>query len=107
MHEPHTSYGALDRFALERLGEMIRGRYHLPATLPSSVYDLVMKLDQHEGHGLVSASKESHCRLQAVEAMRAAQRTSSSIARARLVDLAEAWIELAEKTRKGRRLRRW
>jgi hypothetical protein len=28
---------------------MLRGRYHLPATLPSGVYDLVMKLDQPAG----------------------------------------------------------
>jgi hypothetical protein len=93
---------------------MLRGRYHLPPTLPSSMYDLVMKLDQPRNQGSPSiapdtqdlsvASKESHYRRQAVEAMRAAQHASSATARTRLVNLAEAWIELAEKARKTDRL---
>jgi hypothetical protein len=113
MHEPATSHGVLDRFALEWLGEMLRGRYHLPATLPSRVYDLVMKLDQPRNQGspsiapdtddLSATSKESHYRRQAVETMRAAQHASSAKARSRLVSLAEAWIELAEKARKAGR----
>jgi hypothetical protein len=28
---------------------MLRGRYLLPTTLPSGVYDLVTKLDRHDG----------------------------------------------------------
>jgi hypothetical protein len=71
MHEPATSHGVLDRFALEWLGEMLRGRYHLPATLPSRVYDLVMKLDRPRNQGssiapdtddLSATSKESQYR---------------------------------------------
>jgi hypothetical protein len=103
------SHGALDRFVLERLGEMLRGRYRLPPTLPSRVYDLVMKLQRNRGspsiapdtQDLAVASKESRYRRQAVEAMRAAQHSSSSAVKNRLVTLAEAWIELAEKARKA------
>jgi hypothetical protein len=110
MHRPARSHSALDRFALERLGEMLRGRYHLPATLPSRVYDLMKKLDDPcpsiapDANDLAAASKERHYRRQAVETMRAAQHTSSSAVRNRLVTLAEAWIELAEKARKTDRL---
>ena len=105
MHEPATSHGVLDRFALECLGEMLRGRYHLPATLPSRVYDLVTKLPPRGPveRDPVPAAKESHYRRQAVEAMRAAQNASSENARSRLVSLAEAWVELAEKARKAGR----
>jgi hypothetical protein len=118
MQEPAPSHGALDRFALDRLGEMLRGHYHLPATLPSRVYDLVTKLDRPWNQGSPSiapdaqdlpvAAKESHYRRQAVETMRAAQHASSANARSRLVNLAEAWIELAEasKVRQGRAQRR-
>jgi hypothetical protein len=70
MHEPTPSRGALDRFALERLGEMLRGRYHLPPTLPSRVYDLVKKLDRHDRsmqQNLAAASKEGHHRRQDVD----------------------------------------
>jgi hypothetical protein len=51
--------------------------------------------------GPVPASKESDYRRQAVETMRVAQQATCSSVRTRLVDLAEAWIELAEKARKG------
>jgi hypothetical protein len=105
MQEPAPSHGALDRSALDRLGEMLRGRYHLPATLPSRVYDLVTKLPPRGPveRDPVPAAKESHYRRQAVEAMRAAQNASSENARSRLVSLAEAWVELAEKARKAGR----
>jgi hypothetical protein len=100
MH-PARSHRALDRFVLERLGEMLRGRYPLPPTLPSNVYDLVKKLDRHADRDIAAPAKEGHYRRQAVEAMRAAQHSSSSAVKNRLVTLAEAWIELAEKARKA------
>jgi hypothetical protein len=107
------AHGTLDRHTLERLAEMLRGRYHLPATLPSRIYDLAMRLDQPavatDGPGEVPGeqrlpppSKESDYRRQAVETMRLAQQTSSPTVKARLVNLAEAWIELAERAHKGR-----
>jgi hypothetical protein len=105
--------GTLGQHTLERLAEMLRGRYHLPTTLPSRIYDLAMKLDQPAARtdepeeapgeqGPPSASKESDYRRQAVETMRLAQQASSSSVKARLVNLAEAWIELAERAHNGR-----
>lgn len=81
---------------------MLRGHYQLPTTLPSTVYNLVTKLDRQGAleRNLALPSKESRYRRQAVEAMRAAQQTSTSAVKTRLVSLAEAWIELAEKARK-------
>lgn len=123
MDEPTVPHGTLSPSALEQLGEMLRGRYHLPATLPSRVYDLMMKLnrcnggvdqpeepDQRAGMGspsttfdeLTPASKENDYRRQAVETMRLAQQASSAFARARLVNLAEAWVDLAERAHRAR-----
>jgi hypothetical protein len=91
------------------------------------VYDLVMQLDHRDGgvnepkepdqrreigfrsatfnqRRLNPASKENDYRRQAVEAVRLAQQASSSFAKARLVNLAEAWIELADRAHKARRL---
>jgi hypothetical protein len=125
MDHPTIQRGTLSPFALQRLGEMLRGWYQLPTTLPCGVYDLVMKLDQR-GHRMseprepderpetrfpsitldeqgLPASKESDYRRQAVETLRLAQRASSSFVKARLVNLAEAWIELAEMAHKASR----
>jgi hypothetical protein len=123
MDEPTIPHGTLSPSALERLGEMLRGRYHLPVTLPSRMHDLAMRLDQRDGRldepqepderrelgslstpgeqGLPPASKEGYYRRQAAETMRLAQRASSSFVKARLVNLAEAWIELAERAHKA------
>jgi hypothetical protein len=49
VNKPAISDGALGLSALQWLGEMLRGRYLLPTTLPSGVYDLVTKLDRHDG----------------------------------------------------------
>ena len=113
MDEPTIRRGTLSPFALRRLGEMLCGRYQLPATLPSRVYDLAMRLDRRDGpmkyivhpdeQGPIPASKESDYRRQAVEAMRLAQHASSPSVRTRLVNLAEAWIKLAERARKASR----
>jgi hypothetical protein len=84
MDEPMIPHGTLSPFALQRLGEMLRGRYQLPATLPTRVYDLVMKLDQNDDGRMeqpkqpderwrVTASREIDYRRQAVETMRLAQ----------------------------------
>jgi hypothetical protein len=106
MDDPTIKRGTLSTLTLERLGEMLRGQYLLPATLPSGTYDLLMKLDQGDGlnatdrPGLIVASKESDYRGQALETMRLAQHASSSVVKARLVNLAEAWIALAERVRK-------
>jgi hypothetical protein len=85
-------HGTLSPFGLQRLGEALRGRYQLPATLPAGVYDLVMKLDQNDGRmkqpkqpderWRVTASREIDYRRQAVETMRLAQQTSSPPLRA-------------------------
>jgi hypothetical protein len=77
---------------------MLRGQYLLPVTLPSRVYDLLKRLDKRDGP---SASKESDYRGKAAETMRLAQRASSSAVKARLGNLAAAWIALAEKARKA------
>jgi hypothetical protein len=114
MAEPTIPHGTLSPFGLQRLGEVLRGRYQLLATLPAGVHDLVMKLDQNDGRmkqpkqpderWRVTASREIDYRRQAVETMRLAQQASSSSVKTRLVNLAEAWIELAEKTRKAGQL---
>jgi hypothetical protein len=104
MHEPAPLHSALDHPVMSRLGERLRGHYHLPATLPPRVYDLVTGLEQYESHGLVAVSRESRYRSEAVGAMLAAQYTSSSTAKTRLLNLAEVWIELAETAHKSRRL---
>jgi hypothetical protein len=99
MGEPNIQRGTLSPQALQRLGEMLRGEYLLPVTLPSGVYDLLTRLDRRDAPG---ASKESDYRGKAAETMRLAQHASSSAAKARLVNLAAAWIALAEKARKAK-----
>jgi hypothetical protein len=109
MGEPNIRRAALSPLTLQRLGEMLRGEYRLPATLPTGAYDLLMRLDRrdHPGAsdepGLVPQSKEDDYRRQAVEAMHLAQHAASSSVKARLVNLAEAWIALAERARKASR----
>ena len=98
----------LGPLTLQRLGEMLRGKYLLPATLPSGMYDLVTRLERcevgasdgayHREQGLVYASKERDYLAHAAEAMRLAQHAASASARARLVKLATAWIDLAKRT---------
>jgi hypothetical protein len=98
----------LGPLTLQRLGEMLRGKYLLPATLPSSMYDLVTRLERcevgasnsayHREQGLVYASKERDYLAYAAEAMRLAQHAASASAKARLVKLATAWIDLARRT---------
>jgi hypothetical protein len=100
MGEANNQRGTLSPQTLQRLGEMLRGQQLLPATLPSGVHDLLKRLDQRDGP---SASKESDYRGKAAETMQLAQHASSSAAKARLVNLAAAWIALAEKMRKTRR----
>jgi hypothetical protein len=112
MGEPNIQRGTLSPLTLQRLGETLRGEYLLPATLPSGVYDLLMRLEQREGPNapdepsLAPSSKQDDYRGQAAETMRLAQHASSSTVKARLVNLAEAWIALAERARKaGRQFR--
>jgi hypothetical protein len=106
MGEPNIRRGTLSPVTLQRLGEMLRGEYQLPATLPSGAYDLLIRLDRRDGPstsdepGLVHASKGDDYRGQAVETMQLARQASSSAVKARLVNLAEAWIALAERARK-------
>jgi hypothetical protein len=94
----------LGPLTLQRLGEMLRGKYLLPATLPSSMYDLVTRLERcevgayHREQGSAYASKESDYLAHAAEAMRLAQHAASASAKARLVKLATAWIDLAKRT---------
>jgi hypothetical protein len=98
----------LGPLTLQRLGEMLRGKYLLPATLPSGMYDLVTRLERcelgasggayHREQALVYASKESAYLQHAAEAMRLAQHAASASAKARLVKLATAWIDLAKRT---------
>lgn len=97
MGEADIQRGTLSPQTLQRLGEMLRGRYLLPVTLPSGVYDLLKRLEQRDGP---SASKESDYRGKAAETMHLAQHASSSAVKARLVNLAAAWIALAERARK-------
>jgi hypothetical protein len=102
----------LGPLALQRLGEMLRGKYLLPATLPSGMYDLVTRLEQCEASASDSvyrrqqrsayASKESDYLQHAAEAMRLAQHAASASAKARLVKLATAWIDLAKRTQDRR-----
>jgi hypothetical protein len=104
MNKPTIPHGTLSPFELRSLGEMLRDQYHLPGTLPSHLYGLVMKLDRRDGDEReLPAWKESDYRLRAVETMRLAEHASSSFVKARLVDLAEAWIELAERVHKAKR----
>jgi hypothetical protein len=117
MADPTIQRGTLSPFALLRLGEMLRGRYQLPATLPSGVYDLAMKLEHREeelnacaddpevpgaNHGaqeFVPTSKEVDYLRHAVEATRLAQHATSWTDKTRLVKLATAWVDLAKKAR--------
>jgi hypothetical protein len=117
MADPTIQPGILSPFALQRLGEMLRGRYQLPATLPSGVYDLAMKLEHREGgenecahdpevpsvhhdvQGLVPTSKEVDYLRHAAEATRLAQHATSWTDKTRLVKLATAWVDLAKKAR--------
>jgi hypothetical protein len=109
MGEPNIRRAALSPLTLQRLGEMLRVEYQLPATLPSGAYDLLVQLDRREGPGasyepgLFPASKEDNYRGQAFETMRLARQASSSAVKARLVSLAEAWIALGERARKASR----
>jgi hypothetical protein len=108
MDDRNIQRGFLGPLTLQRLGEMLRGKYLLPATLPSGMYDLVTKLDQsevgasdgayHREQGPVHPSKESDYLAHAAESMRLAQHAESASAKARLVKLAAAWIDLAGKT---------
>jgi hypothetical protein len=112
MSDPTTNPGALTPLSLQRLGEMLRGQYLLPATLPSGMYDLVTRLDRseagapgganHDEQSVVPASKEGDYLQHAAEATRLAQRATSWSDRTRLVRLATAWLDLAKKARERR-----
>jgi hypothetical protein len=49
MGDLNIQRGTLSPPTLQRLGERLRGEYLLPATLPSGVYDLLMRLEQRDG----------------------------------------------------------
>jgi hypothetical protein len=76
------------------------------------MYDLVTRLEQCEASASDSvyrrqqrsayASKESDYLQHAAEAMRLAQHAASASAKARLVKLATAWIDLAKRTQDRR-----
>jgi hypothetical protein len=109
MGDLNIQRGNLSPLTLQRLGEMLRGEYLLPATLPSGVYDLLMRVEQREGPNapdepsLAPSSKEDDYRGHAVETMRLARQASFSVVKARLVNLAEAWIALAERAHRASR----
>jgi hypothetical protein len=75
--------------ALQRIGRALQARYGIRTRLPVRLYALVALLAR--------VTKEHDYREKAAEALRLAQRTSSSSEKSRLVALAERWIELAGK----------
>jgi hypothetical protein len=111
MDYPTIQRGTLGQFTLQWLGEMLRGWYRLPATLPSGMYDLAMKLDHRKGEvngpidvlgvpqGSSLASKEVDYLRCAAQATRLAQHATSWSDKTRLVKLATAWVDLAKKAR--------
>jgi hypothetical protein len=76
-------------FALRRLGHLLRARYLLPTKLPFRLLSLIAQLKR--------TTKEDDYLSNAAESIRLAQTTPSSSDKTRLVRLAEAWVELADK----------
>jgi hypothetical protein len=114
----------LSPFVMQRLGEVLRGRYTPPPTLPSRLYDLMMQLQRHEGSvrnaiSTVSVERQSFAFRailmikeddylhSATETVQLVQRASTAANQGRLMRLAEAWIDLADKAhnKTTRRLR--
>jgi hypothetical protein len=75
--------------ALRRIGEALRRRYYVPWMLPSRLYSLVKQLGR--------ITKEDDYLDNAADAVRLAQHTSILPDKARLLELGEAWVSLAEK----------
>jgi hypothetical protein len=49
MGEPSTSQKSLGPFVMKRMGEALRARFTLHPTLPSGLYNLVMRLEPPGG----------------------------------------------------------
>jgi hypothetical protein len=49
MDPPNVTRQGMSDFVMKRLGETLRGQYHLPTTLPERLYDLLMELNAR-GH---------------------------------------------------------
>ena len=75
--------------ALQRIGEALRSLCRTPMRVPFRLYSLVAQLKR--------MTREGDYLHNAVETMRLAEHADSPTEKARLVMLAEGWIELAEK----------
>jgi hypothetical protein len=85
--------------ALRRIGEMLRWEYVVHTRLPFRLSSLVGDITR--------ITKEDNYREKAAEALRLAENAPSSSDRARLLKLAEGWVDLADKAHAdARRLRR-
>jgi hypothetical protein len=75
--------------ALQRIGEALRSLCRIPTRMPFRLHSLVAQLKR--------MTKEGDYLHNAVEMMRLAEQAESPTEKARLVTLAEGWIELAER----------
>ena len=82
-------------FALQQLGEALQGGYGIQTRLPFRLHSLVEQL--------VRMTKEADYLDNAADAVRLAQHAYSSSDKTRLLGLAEAWVDLAEKTHEAAR----
>jgi hypothetical protein len=82
----HKTIGPL---ALQRLGEALRRQYGIRVRLPSRLYSLVEKLKR--------VTKEDDYLDNAADAVRLAQHSGSSSDKTHLLELAKAWVDLADK----------
>jgi hypothetical protein len=82
-------------FALRRIGEALRRSYYIPLRIPSRLCSLVRELGR--------ITKEDDYLDNAADAVRLAQHSSSSSDKTRLLELAEAWVDLAEKAHENTR----
>jgi hypothetical protein len=81
--------------ALQQLGEALQGGFGIQNRLPFRLYSLVEQL--------VRMTKEDDYLDNAADAVRLAQHAYSSSDKTRLLELAEAWVDLAEKAHENTR----
>jgi hypothetical protein len=81
--------------ALQQLGEALQGGYGIQTRLPFRLYSLVEQLTR--------MTKEDDYLDNAADAVRLAQHAYSSSDKTRLIELAEAWVDLAEKAHEAAR----
>jgi hypothetical protein len=81
--------------ALQQLGEALQGGFGIQNRLPFRLYSLVEQL--------VRMTKEADYLDNAADAVRLAQHAYSSSDKTRLLELAEAWVDLAEKAHENTR----